>query len=105
MTKIGIILLENERSRSYIQKIIHNKIILNDIILLTDNNISKKYTSEQQTLSLQSGFKIDESVETTLTNNNFNFKKFNFLEINHPKLIKYLKNLDSKYFIFRSFYF
>ena len=100
MHKIGIILLENERSRSYIQKIIHNKIILNDIILLTDNKNSKTYTSEQRTLSLQNGFKIDESVEKTLTNNNFNFKKFNFSEINHPELIKYLKNLDSKYFIF-----
>ena len=100
MIKIGIILIENERSKSYIQKIINNKIILNDIILLTDNKNSKTYTLEQQTLSLQSGFKIDESVEKILTNNNFNFKKFNFSEINHPELIKYLKNLDSKYFIF-----
>jgi len=100
MIKIGIILIENERSKSYIQKIINNKIILNDIILLTDNKNSKTYTSEQRTLCLQNGFKIDESVEKTLTNNNFNFKKFNFLEINHPELIKYLKNLDSKYLIF-----
>jgi len=98
--KIGIILLENERSKSYIQKIINNKIILNDIILLSDNKNSKTYTSEQQTLSLEHGFKIDESVEKTLTNNNFNFKKFNFLEINHPELIRYLKNLDSIYLIF-----
>jgi len=100
MIKIGIILLENERSKSYIQKIINNKIILNDIILLSDNKISKTYTLEQRTLCLQNGFKIDESVEKTLINNNFNFKKFNFLEINHPELIKYLKNLDSKYLIF-----
>ena len=100
MIKIGIILLENERSKSYIQKIIHNKIILNDIILLSNNSIIKKYTSKQKILSFQNGFQIDESVEKTLRNNKLNFKKFNFSEINHPKLIKYLINLDSKYFIF-----
>jgi methionyl-tRNA formyltransferase len=100
MNKIGIILLENERSKSYIQKIIHNKIILSDIIFLSNDSMLKKYTPEQKILSSQNGFKIDESVEKTLINNKLNYKKFNFSEINHPELIKYLINLDSKYFIF-----
>ena len=100
MNKIGIILLDNVRSRAYIQKSFKNKINFEDIILLKDKKDMKNFDDYQEKIALEYGFLITESVETTLKNHNTKFTKFDFTDINEPKLIEFLYKTGSEFFIF-----
>jgi methionyl-tRNA formyltransferase len=98
--KVGIILTTDNRSKAYIQKLIKNNIILDDIILMNSGNYEKKYSKEIIKKSIESGFDISIPVVKTLKKNNLNFHEFDFVDINNSKLIEYVKNSKIKYYLF-----
>ena len=100
MSKIGIILTPDTRSKAYIQKIVNNKINLDQIIFLDDQRQEKKFNDTIITESKKCGFDISKSVNDILLENNIEFKKFNFVDINHIKLIEFIKNSQIDFFIF-----
>ena len=81
--KVGIILTTDNRSKAYIQKLIKNNIILDEIILMNSGNHEVKYSKEIIQKSLESGFDISISVLRTLKENNLKFHEFNFVDINN----------------------
>jgi len=97
--KVGIILTNDERSRAYLQKINKKKIVLDNYVLMNNNN-KKEFSEEIINISKQFGFNISETTKNTLLKNNISFKEFNFLDINHPKLIEFLKKNFCDYYIF-----
>jgi methionyl-tRNA formyltransferase len=100
MSKIGIILTPDTRSKAYIQKIVNNKINLDQIIFLDDQRQEKKFNDTIITESKKCGFDISKSVNDILLENNIEFIKFNFVDINHIKLIEFIKNSQIDFFIF-----
>ena len=62
MSKIGIILTPDTRSKAYIQKIMNNKINLDQIIFLDDQRQEKKFNDTIITESKKCGFDISKSV-------------------------------------------
>lgn len=98
--KIGIILLNNNRSKAYIQKITKNDILLNEIIFLNDSKIENEYSKILVKTSKIYGFDISESVKTTLINKKLEFKEFPFTDINSSELIDYIKKTELDYVIF-----
>ena len=100
MTEIGIILTPDVRSKVYLKKIIDNNIILKEVILMDDDKSEKKYSQEEITESKKCNFDISKSVEGLLIQANLQFKKFDFIDINHAKLINYLKQSSIDFFIF-----
>jgi len=97
--KIGIVLTNDERSRAYLQKLQKQKILLHSYVLM-DNGDEKEFSNEIVTVSKKFGFNISETTKETLLKNNISFNEFNFLDINHPKLIDFLKKNLCDYFIF-----
>ena len=100
MSKVGIILTPDVRSNAYLSKIIDNKIKINEIIFLDDNRKEKKFHTEIIHESKKCGFDISKSVNYILNKSNKKITRFNFVDINHPELIKYLKKSDMDFFIF-----
>lgn len=98
--KVGIILTTDNRSKAYIQKLIKNNIILDEIILMNSGNHEVKYSKEIIQKSLESGFDISISVLRTLKENNLKFHEFNFVDINNLKLIEYVKKSKINYYLF-----
>jgi len=97
--KIGIILTNDERSRAYLQKLQKQKIMLDNYILMNNGN-ERKFSDEIATVSKKFNFDISETTKDTLLKNNIPFNEFDFLDINHPKLIDFLKKNLCDYFIF-----
>jgi methionyl-tRNA formyltransferase len=97
---LGIILTPDERSKAYLQKILKNNIILDNIIFMNDNRIKKIYSDNMIELSKINGFDISKSVNDTLLENNLTFKEFPFVDINNSKLIKHIQSLSVDYMIF-----
>lgn len=100
MTKIGIILTPDERSKAYLQKILFNKIRLEKIIFMNNKIDNEKYSEELISQSKQYGFDISKSVKESLDENKLLYKEFDFVDINHPKLTNYIKNSEINYYIF-----
>lgn len=98
--RIGIILTADERSKAYLQKIIKNKILINEIIFMNQKNVEKKFSEECIEESKKCGFNISESVEQTLKKNKMTFKEFKFNDINNHELIEFIKKSNTEYFIF-----
>ncbi len=98
--KIGIILTSDERSKAYLQKILQNKILINEIIFMNQKKEYKEFTKECILESKKYGFDISESVEETLKNNEIRYTEFKFNDINDQKLIEYIKNKNIDFFIF-----
>jgi methionyl-tRNA formyltransferase len=100
MSKVGIILTPDTRSKAYLQKIINNKINLDKIIFLDDKRPEKEINDNISIESKKCGFDITQSVNDTLLQNNIKAVKFNFVDINHLKLIEFIKNSKIDFFIF-----
>lgn len=98
--KIGIILTPDERSKAYIQKLLSINLNLYEIIFMNDSRLEKSYHIEAIKESKKCGFDITKSVHKTLIEKNLQFKEFNFVDINHPDLINYLKKIEIDYMIF-----
>lgn len=100
MSKIGIILTPDPRSKAYLQKLIQNKISLDEIIFMNDKRKISSYDVEVINQSKKNSFDISIDVETTLKNNKLSYKEFDFVDINHPVLIDYIKNSQIDFYIF-----
>lgn len=98
--KVGIILTPDERSKAYLQKLLSNKIRIDEIIFMNNNVSEKEFSVDLINESKKCGFDISESVKYTLEHNNLQYKEFDFININEPKLIEYLKKSKMDYFIF-----
>jgi len=98
--KIGIILTPDERSKAYLQKFLKNDIFLDHIIFMNDNRPEKKYSQEMIDKSIESGFDLSIKVKTSLVDANLNYKEFDFVDINHPKLVELISKLDTDVMIF-----
>lgn len=98
--KIGIILTPDTRSKAYLQKIIQNNIKMDSIIFMNDNRIEKKYDLEVIETGLKNGFDISIPVKETLKNSNLEYKELNFVDINHSKLVEFVKQNKIDVFIF-----
>jgi len=91
MISKGIILTPDERSKAYIQKISNNDIFLDEILFLNDNRKEKKFSFSEIEKSKEYNFDISESVKETLEKNNLKYTEFNFVDINNPQLVNFLK--------------
>ena len=100
MSKIGIILTPDSRSKAYLQKIIKNNFVLDEIIFMNDKRNSPKYDIDLIEQSKKNFFDVTTSVESTLKNNNLKYHEFNFVDINHQELISYLKKSTIDFYIF-----
>lgn len=100
MKKIGIILTPDIRAKAYLQKIISNNIKLSVVILMNDNRTEKEFTDEEKRIANQCGFNIAESMKSTLKKYNVDYDEFEFVDINHPLLIDYLRKSKLDFVIF-----
>ena len=98
--KLGIILTSNERSKAYLQKIIQNKIFIDEVLFMNDNRKEPVYDKESILKSKESGFDISESIIFTLKKHNIDFHEFGFVDINHLQLIEYISKSKTQVFIF-----
>ena len=100
MSKIGIILASDNRSKAYIQKLVFSEKKLDKIILLNDKKIELDYSENEIEISKKYGFDISKPVKEFLQEREISFKEFDFVDINHPELIKYVKNNQLDFYIF-----
>ena len=98
--RIGIILTTDSRSKSYIQKLLQNKIQIDEIILMNDKNPMKDFTNACVLQSKNQGFDISQSVVETLNENKIKYKEFDFNDINDSRLIEYIKGINVDFCIF-----
>lgn len=98
--RIGIILTTDSRSKSYIQKLLQNKIQIDQIILMNDKNPMKDFTNACVLQSKNQGFDISQSVVETLNENKIKYKEFDFNDINDSRLIEYIKGINVDFCIF-----
>jgi len=98
--KIGIILTPDSRSRAYLQKIHKENKKFDTIIFMNDDRQVDNYSEEQVKQSKNYGFDVSISVKKNLLKNNFIFKEFKFVDINHIELIEFLKKIPPHFFIF-----
>jgi methionyl-tRNA formyltransferase len=98
--KIGIILTSDIRSRAYIQKIHNQKIKLDKIILMNKNDNLVKISLELKNKSLEHDFDISINVKNFLQKNKIEFTEFNFIDINEPRLIQFIKKESMDVMIF-----
>jgi len=98
--KVGIILTPNTRSKAYLQKIIQNKILLDSIIFMNDQRKTKEFSTEIIEHGKKCGFDITNSIEETLRKYQLQYKEFQFVDINHHELIKFVQNSKIDIFIF-----
>ena len=97
--KVGIILTNDSRSKAYLQKLIENNIFLDNYVLM-NNKTRDDFSEEIIKNSKKYGFDISKQVKDSLIGEGIHFKEFNFVDINHPELMNYLKNNICDYFIF-----
>ena len=98
--KLGIILTPDARSKAYLQKIIKNNILFDKIIFMNDDRTEKNYNSDVILESKKSGFDISIPVKKTLDEAGKEYEEFNFVDINHPELVNFLKSSEIQYFLF-----
>jgi len=101
--KLGIILSDTSRSRAYLQTLVNKKIVPKIIVIMVNSNqsligkpkrmiqtpfIELKYNNDQWS------FNPNESIETTLNKSNLEYVKLKVDNINDPKVISFLTNLE-----------
>ena len=96
----GIILTPDNRSKAYIQKLLSSHVLPNVIIFMNNNKPEKTYPDEIIEISRKNGLDISKSVKNTLNENNLIYTEFDFIDINHPDLISFLKKNRKEYYIF-----
>jgi len=100
LKKIGIILTPEVRSKAYLQRILSRNILLDSIIFMNDKRDDKTFTIDEKNIAFEYGFDITESVDQTLKKHKIAYQEFEFVDINHPKLIEYLRKEKIDFFIF-----
>ena len=61
---------------------------------MNNNKPEKTYPDEIIEISRKNGFDISKSVKNTLNENNFTYTEFDFIDINHPNLINFIKKIE-----------
>lgn len=61
---------------------------------------SREYSNDEKNIADRCGFDISEPVKNTLRKNKIDYHEFEFVDINHPSLIKYLEGVKVDFFIF-----
>ena len=97
--KVGMILTPDNRSKAYLQKIIRNKIVIDEIILLDDGRKITCTTEEEECAKIFE-FNLSKSVKEILDDHKLKYKQFSFVDINNVELIEYLKTLYLDFCIF-----
>ena len=112
--KLGIILSDTSRSRAYLQTLLYKKIIPKEFVIMVNSNqnlIGKpksiieapeahlKYDTDQWS------FNPNESIEITLNKSKLEYIKLNVENINDPKVIPFLINLDITLSFFDKYFF
>ena len=100
MCKIGMILTPDSRSKAYLQKLLQNNLVLDEIIFMNNKKKNLDYNPNVIIQSQKNGFDISTSVEAILKSEKLSYKEFDFVDINHPSLINYLKKSHTDFFIF-----
>ena len=67
---------------------------------MNNNMPEKTYSDEIIQTAKKSGFDISKSVSNILNENNFTYTEFDFIDINHPDLINFIKKNREEYYIF-----
>ena len=67
---------------------------------MNNNMPEKTYSDEIIQTAKKSGFDISKSVRNVLNENNFTYTEFDFIDINHPDLINFIKKNREGYYIF-----
>lgn len=98
--KIGIILTPDARSKAYLQKLIQNNILPEEVFFMNDNRQEPNYSEDIIQKSKESGFDISKPVLKSLEQSQLKFEEFSFVDINHPDLVSYLSKSNSEIFIF-----
>ncbi len=99
MKKLGIIITPDNRSKAYLQKLLNNKISLDEIIFMNDER-EEKFEDAEINEAKRNNFDITKSVKNTLIEYELNFKEFDFVDINNTKLVNYLKKSQNLFYIF-----
>jgi len=100
MKSIGIILTPDTRSQAYIQKTIKENFVFDKILFMNDQRPQKKIEENEIKFGKKYGFDVSISVKDFLDEKNLEYEEFDFVGINHPKLIEFLQNSTIDYFIF-----
>lgn len=98
--KLGIILTPDARSKAYIQKIVKNNLTIEEYIFLNNHQDEPEFSDSEINTSKNFGFDLSEPVLDTLQKNKISFTEFDFVDINHPKLIEFLESSSCDVFIF-----
>jgi len=100
MTTIGIILTPDTRSQAYIQKTVGKKIVFDEILFMNDKRPQKIFDKNEINTGKDYDFDVSCSVKEFLDENHLEYHEFDFVDINHPKLIDFLHNSTTDYYIF-----
>ena len=95
LNSIGLIGIDNFRTRAYVQLLHNNSIIISKIILIGKNNKKKIERMDQNLL-----FDHEKSILTTYSNEKSNIIETNAKTINSKKIRNLLIKSKQKYFIF-----
>ncbi len=109
-----MLLVNNNRSKAYLQNLIKNGYIPEKIIVLNDNkNTLVEHTENDKIISkdtkqkfirqlddLDISFDEKEQVQKTIANNNLNFSVVDTLEVNSSSVFNSVKELEEEYIVY-----
>ena len=114
MINFSVLLINNNRSKAYLQNLIKNGLIPKKAIILNDKNVTlAEHTENDKLISQNTNQKfirklIDLDIEfdekehilKTVENNNIEYVIINSLDINSKEVIKEVENIDEEYIIY-----
>lgn len=114
MMNFSMLIINNNRSKAYLQNLIKNDLIPNYIIVLNDKNVTLvEHTENDKLISkntnqkfirklddLQIEFDEKEHILKTIEDNNIKYSLIDDLNINSPKVISQVAKLDDEYIVY-----
>lgn len=114
MTKFSMLLINNNRSKAYLQNLIKNNFVPQKVVLLNDTNVTLvEHTENDKLISkdtnqkfirrlddLNIEFDEKEHVSTTLENNKIDFIVVDDLDINSDAVIRAVSTIEEKYIVY-----
>jgi methionyl-tRNA formyltransferase len=112
--KFSMLLINNNRSKAYLQNLIKNGFIPSEVILLNDNNVTLvEHTENDKLISLDTNQKFirnirelniefdeKEHILKTLENNSIPYEVVNSLDINSDAVISSVGNTKNEYIVY-----
>jgi len=114
MIEFSVLLINNNRSKAYLQNLIKNGFIPNKAIILNDKNVTlAEHTENDKLISKDTNQKfirrlIDLDIEfdekehiiKTVENNNIDYIVVDSLDINSKEVIEEIENIDEEYIVY-----